>query len=136
MTRLPLLTSAIAVALLLAAPAAPARAERVDCEPVHSTIDAELTAACPCDGFESHGRYVRCITRKLRAMAACETGADSTRTCGPVPRSCVGKIRRIAELTGVGEARVASALTSVRPMDAQQFTRVVRDLQTLISKHD
>jgi len=102
MTRFSVLTGAIALTLLLAAQPAHARAERADCEAVHDTIAAQLTSACPCDGFPSHGKYVRCVTRTLRSMADCETGTDGTQTCGPVPRQCVGKIRRVASRSACG----------------------------------
>lgn len=102
MTRFSLLTSAIAVSLLLAAPTAPAQAERIDCEAVHDRIAAELASACPCDGFPSHGKYVRCITRTLRTKAECQTATDGSQECGPVPRKCVGKIRRVASRSACG----------------------------------
>ena len=97
MTRFSLLTGAIALALL-AAPTAPAQAARIDCEAVHDRIDAELTAACPCNDFPSHGKYVRCIARTLRAMANCDKDECS------VPRKCVGKIRRVASRSACGRA--------------------------------
>ena len=46
------------------------------------------------------------------------------------------RVRRIADSCGMNEDRVARALTGESPTDPQQFTRVVRDLQTLSSKHD
>jgi hypothetical protein len=103
MTRAHATTGALAALLILAA-AGPVRADRPDCVAVHDTIQAELEAACPCDGFPSHGKYVQCVTRKLRAMAACETGPDGEKTCGPVPRTCVGKIRRVASRSACGRA--------------------------------
>jgi hypothetical protein len=92
---------ALAVTCILSA-SAPARAERPDCEAVHSAVQAELDATCPCEGAESHGKHVQCVSRKLRALSACETGADGQRSCGPVPRTCVGKIRRVASRSACG----------------------------------
>ena len=111
MTRFSLLTGVIALTLLLAAPTT-ARAERVDCEAVHSQVDAEITAACPCDGFPSHGKYVRCIARTLRTMAKCQTGNDGDRECGPVPQKCVGKIRRVASRSTCGRGDAVTCCLS------------------------
>lgn len=96
--------AATLVALTLMAPAAAfARANGPDCDAAQKAVQAELDAACPCDGANAHADHVRCVTKKLRDLSACAPAADGKRACGPVPRQCAAKIRRIASRSACGK---------------------------------
>lgn len=96
--------AATLVALTLMAPTpAPARENGPDCDAAQKAVQAEIDATCPCDAADAHGDHVRCVTKKLRDLSACAPAADGKRACGPVPRQCAGKIRRIAARSACGK---------------------------------
>jgi hypothetical protein len=99
-----LMGAAVVLAMVPATGETARAAGRADCAAVQTEIQAALDAACPCDAATSHGTYVRCIARKLRELSACSLDADSVRRCGPVPRGCIGKIRRVASRATCGKA--------------------------------
>lgn len=95
---------ATVVAFVLVAPAAAnPRPGGPDCEAVQAAVRAEIDAACPCDGPNAHGGYVRCVTKKLHDLSACEPDAEGKRSCGPVPRLCAAEIRRTAARSACGK---------------------------------
>jgi hypothetical protein len=98
---LPVALVAAALVLIGSGPVL-ARPADVDCEASRRTVQAEIDAACPCDGGSNHSAYVRCVTDKLRDLSAC-TQTDGKRSCGPVPRLCAAKIRRVASRSACGE---------------------------------
>ncbi len=104
--------AALAVALLAPTPGS-ARLNADDCEATRQSIQADLDAACPCDGGTLHGEYVRCVTKKLRDLSACEPATDGKRSCGPVSKVCAGKIRRTASRSACGKP--AEAVTCCIP---------------------
>ena len=93
------------LALVLAAPSVGSARppDAMDCDASHRGVRAEIDAACPCDSSGGHADYVRCVSKKLRELSACTQGSDGTRSCGPVPRLCAGKIRRIASRSACGQ---------------------------------
>jgi hypothetical protein len=98
---LALVTTALALALF--APAAQAaRPDAPDCEAARKAVQAEIDAACPCDGPSAQGNYTHCVTKKLRELSACEAEAKGKRSCGPVPRQCAAEIRRTAAHSACG----------------------------------
>ena len=94
---------ALSLTVLAAGPAG-ARSTDVDCDAAQKQAKAALDAACPCDGAGDHAAHVRCVTRKLRELSACAPDADGKRSCGPVPRACMAKIRRLASRSACGKA--------------------------------
>lgn len=94
---------ALSLTVLAAGPAG-ARSTDVDCDAAQKQAKAALDAACPCDGAGSHADHVRCVTQKLRELSACAPDADGKRSCGPVPRACMAKIRRLASRSACGKA--------------------------------
>jgi len=101
----PLAVAVAAVSLTLSASLpAQARTAGPDCTAVQQTVQAELAAACPCDGAAAHADHVRCVTKKLRELSACPPDASGKRSCGEVPRSCVGRIRKLASRSACGRA--------------------------------
>ena len=95
---------AATLALGLSASNADARANGPDCEAAQAAAQSEIAAACPCGGPGTHADYVRCVTKKLRELSACTAGEDGKRSCGPVPRQCAGKIRRVASRSACGKS--------------------------------
>jgi hypothetical protein len=95
--------AATLVALSLPPSNADARPAGPDCEAAQAAAQAEIQAACPCGGPGAHADYVRCVTKKLRELSACAAGEDGKRACGPVPRQCAGKIRRVASRSACGK---------------------------------
>jgi hypothetical protein len=43
------------------------------------------------------------VARKLKELSACSSGTDGVRSCGPVPRACVGRIRKVASRSACGK---------------------------------
>jgi hypothetical protein len=95
--------AAFAVALLAPTPGS-ARINADDCEAARRSVQADLDAACPCDGGTMHGDYVRCVTKKLRELSACAPGTDGKRSCGPLSRLCERTIRRGASRSACGKS--------------------------------
>jgi hypothetical protein len=91
-----IIAAAIVALSLLIPTAGEARPEAADCEVTRKAVRAEIDAACPCDGPNAHTDYLRCVSKKLRDLSACATGADGMPSCGPVSRLCAAKIRRTA----------------------------------------
>jgi hypothetical protein len=87
-----------------------ASSERVECERVRQNVKAQLDSACSCEGATAHAEYVRCVTKKLRELSACQTGEDGKPICGPVPRTCVGNIRRVATRSTCGSNEVTCCI--------------------------
>lgn len=83
---------------------AAARPAGPDCEAATAAAKAEIDAACPCGEAGNHGEYVRCVTKKLRELTACSPDGSGKRSCGPVPRQCLGKIRRLASRSACGKS--------------------------------
>jgi hypothetical protein len=83
---------------------------RAECERVRQTVKAQIDGACSCEGAATHSEYVQCVTRKLREMSACQTGEDGKLLCGPVPRACVGNIRRVATRSTCGSNEVTCCI--------------------------
>lgn len=102
MTKTLGIVSAI-LALLTLPNLADARRNGPDCEAAQAAARAAIEAACPCGGPGTHADYVRCVTKKLRELTACTPGEDGRRACGPVPRQCAGKIRRVASRSACGK---------------------------------
>jgi hypothetical protein len=101
-------TKIVTIAATLAALAFPvtdaaARPAAPDCDAAQAAVKADIDAACPCAGPGNHGEYVRCVTKKLRELSACSADDSGTRSCGPVPRQCAGKIRRLASRSACGK---------------------------------
>ena len=97
----------VAIALSLAFSAPPAAAARPggpDCDAAQKAVQAEIDAACPCDGAGAHSDHVRCVTKKLHEMSACPPDASGKRSCGSIPRVCVAKIRRVASRSACGKS--------------------------------
>lgn len=92
-----------AITLFAGGTATAGTARSSDCAQARSTIQGELAAACPCEGSTRHADYVRCVTKKLRELSECTLGKDGTRTCGPLPRACFGRIRKLASRSACGE---------------------------------
>lgn len=97
------ITATVVSLALLAPTTAQARRDGPDCETARTAVQAEIGAACPCDGPDAHANYVRCVTKKLRDLSACAPAADGKRSCGPVPRLCAAKIRRTAVRSACGK---------------------------------
>ena len=95
--------AATLAALGVSASNAAARPNGPDCEAAQAAAQSEIAAACPCGGPGTHADYVRCVTKKLRELSACEAAGDGKRSCGPVPRQCAGKIRRVASRSACGK---------------------------------
>ena len=96
--------AATLAALGLPAANADARSAGPDCEAAQAAVKADIDAACPCGGPGNHGEYVRCVTKKLRELSACTADDSGQRSCGPVPRQCAGKIRRLASRSACGKS--------------------------------
>ncbi len=96
--------AATALALVLMAPgAAEARGDAPDCDAARRAVQADIDAACPCDGPNARGNYAHCVTKKLRELSACEGDVKGKRMCGPVPRLCAAEIRRSAARSACGK---------------------------------
>jgi hypothetical protein len=107
MTRSEALIGALAALALLSSGAGTAGAGaggRADCSKARSAVRSQIDAACPCDNDAPHADFVRCVTTKLHELSACPRGADGKPICGPVPRTCVGQIRRIASQSACGKS--------------------------------
>lgn len=76
--------------------------DRPQCDDAQKSVQPQLDAACPCTSAGSHAEHVRCVNDKLRALSACPKDADGKQKCGPVPRSCVASLRRVAMRSGCG----------------------------------
>ena len=100
---LEIVATTVVALILMAAAAANARTNGPDCETARTVVQAEIDAACPCDGPGVHADHVRCVTKKLRDLSACAPVADGQRSCGPVPRLCAAKIRRTATRSACGK---------------------------------
>lgn len=81
-----------------------ARATATECDAAQQAAKAAIDAACPCDTAADHADHVRCVTKKLRELSACTPDASGKRSCGPIPRGCLGKIRRVASRSACGKA--------------------------------
>lgn len=88
--------------------AAPLR--RAECEQIRQNVKGQLDSACSCDGAATHGEYVRCVTKKLHELSECRPGEDGKLACGPVPRTCVGNIRRVATRSTCGSNEVTCCI--------------------------
>ena len=97
------ITTTLVSLALLAPTTAQARRDGPDCETARTAVQAEIGAACPCDGSDADANYVRCVTKKLRDLSACAPAADGKRACGPVPRLCAAKIRQTASRSACGK---------------------------------
>jgi hypothetical protein len=95
--------AAAATLTLWGPPTASARTAGPDCDAVQRAAQAEIEAACPCDGAAAHTDHVRCVTKKLRELSACTPDASGKRSCGSIPRTCVAKIRRLASRSACGK---------------------------------
>jgi len=105
MTRSEALIGTLAALALLSTGAGTAYAiERADCAKVRGEVHSQIEAACPCDGDVPHAEYVRCVTKKLHELSACQPGPDGKPACGPVPHMCVGQIRRTASRSACGKS--------------------------------
>lgn len=99
-----LISTLLLVLTLPTPPAALARMDGPNCDEARKAVQAEIDAACPCEGPRAHADRVRCVTNKLRDLSACSPAADGKqRSCGPVPRQCAAKIRRIAARSACGK---------------------------------
>ncbi len=94
---------ATALSLSVWAPPASARPTGPDCEAAQKAAQAEIDAACPCDGAAAHSDHVRCVTKKLRELSACTPDTSGKRSCGSIPRQCVAPIRRVASRSACGK---------------------------------
>jgi len=102
MTKLHLVAVAL-FAFALVPTATHARPASRDCTSAVQTVQAELDAACPCASAASHDAHVRCVARKLRDLSACKPGPDGKRNCGPLPRTCVARVRQTAMRSACGK---------------------------------
>lgn len=105
--------AATLAALGFSATPAAARSAGPDCEAAQAAVKADIDASCPCSRPGNHGEYVRCVTKKLRELSACSADESGKRSCGPVPRQCAGKIRRLASRSACGKS--ASTVTCCVP---------------------
>ena len=101
---------AVAFAVAAAALDAPTTAGRFDCDQVRRNVKSQIDAACSCERAATHAEYVRCIANKLRELSACPKGEGGKITCGPVPRACVGRVRRVASRSACGSKEVTCCL--------------------------
>jgi hypothetical protein len=101
-----LLAGAAASIVLWAGAFGVATAQREDCDAVAQSVRAQLASACPCDAADAHGGHVRCVTKKLRELSECKKNATGMKDCGPVPRQCLGKIRRVASSSTCGQPQL------------------------------
>ena len=92
----------VSIAILGGGTAAAATARSSECSDVQRAVQGQIDAACPCAGATVHGEYLRCVIAKLRELSACHTGEDGSTVCGPVPRQCLGRIRRDAARSACG----------------------------------
>ena len=112
MTGSEALIGALAALALVSSAAGTAGAiERADCAKARSAVRSQIDAACACDSDMPHAGYVRCVTTKLHELSACQRGQDGMETCGPVPRMCVGQIRRLASRSACGKSDVVTCCT-------------------------
>jgi hypothetical protein len=93
---------AVASILLLAGAFGVADAKRDDCDAVAASVRAEIASACPCDAASGRTGHVRCVTKKLRDLSNCKKDAGGSKACGPVPKPCLGAIRRVASHSTCG----------------------------------
>ena len=98
-----LLVGIAASIVLWAGAAGVASAQRADCDSVAESVRAQIASACPCDAASARGGHVRCVTKKLHELSECKKGDGATKDCGPVPRQCLGRIRRIASASTCGQ---------------------------------
>jgi len=85
-----------------------ANAGREDCDAVAESIRSQIARACPCDSAADRNAHVRCVTKKLRELSDCKKDATGNRECGPVPRQCLGKIRRVASSSTCGSPELVT----------------------------
>ena len=83
---------------------------RPDCDQVRQNVKGQIDSACSCEGAATHGEYVRCVTKKLRELSDCRPAEDGKLSCGPVPRACVGRIRRAATRSTCGSNEVTCCI--------------------------
>ena len=107
---------ALILAALVPVPAH-ARHGAAECESARQAAQAQIDTACPCDGARAHGSYVRCVNKKIRDLAACKPGPDGTRSCGPIPRMCTGRMRRQASRSACGKPAAMVACCVPRQRD-------------------
>lgn len=100
--------SGIFSAALLMGGSPTAHAVRADCTAARDAVLSQIEASCPCDATSLHADYVRCVTRKLRELSACTVAEDGTRACGPLPRMCVGTIRKAASRSACGNGEAVT----------------------------
>ena len=109
MTGSKALIGALAVLALLSSGSGTAgSAERADCAKAYAAVSSQIDTACPCDADVPHAQYVRCVTKKLRELSACERGPDGQQICGPLPRTCVGQRRRTVSRSACGKSDVVT----------------------------
>jgi len=99
----PAVIGIIASVALTAFGSVPVAAAGPECEAARQAVQGQIEAACPCETAKTHGEYVRCVTKKLRALSECTNAGNGDRACGPVPRSCFGSIRKLASRSTCGE---------------------------------
>jgi hypothetical protein len=83
---------------------------RVDCDQVRRTVQSQIDATCSCESAATHAEYVRCVANKLRQLSECHKGDDGKLACGPVPRACVGRVRRVASRSACGSNEVTCCI--------------------------
>ena len=76
---------------------------KASCESARCELAAEVDASCPCVGFPNHGKYVRCVVRTLKALAA----------DGRLPRRCKGRVVRCAARSRCGKVGPLPCLAPV-----------------------
>jgi hypothetical protein len=113
MTRSQALIGAVVTLALLSTESGTAgSAERADCAKAYGALRSQVEAACPCDADVPHAAYVRCVTKKLRELSACERGPGGQRICGPLPHRCLGLSRRTVSRSACGRS---DAVTCCHP---------------------
>lgn len=91
--RITTIITGLTLASALALAAAPARAEKPDCEPARCAVQAAIAAECPCAESSNHGRYVSCVARVVNRLSR----------AGQVPTNCKGKVTRCAARSTCGK---------------------------------
>lgn len=102
MARTQGILGSLAALTILIATAGAAGAAGPDCSASIESFGAELAVACPCDSAANRAAHVRCVNAKLKEWSACTGTTKSSRSCGPLPRACVGKLRKLAARSTCG----------------------------------
>jgi hypothetical protein len=107
MDRVLALIAAAVLSSAIALPAvAEARSARPDCDAAAREVRGQIEAACPCANADNRGEHTRCVTKKIRELSECQPGETGNRQCGPIPRRCLGAVRRISSRSACGNPDV------------------------------